>query len=80
MTCGKVLADKWNKYKELTEKDNKKDDKKKFTIDDITITEDENPMRYFDDNVNKKALNQLGITKMCCIRHMISHVDFIDII
>ena len=80
-TCGKVIADKWNKFKELIEKDqNNKNTNKKFTIEDITITEDEDPMRYFDDNLQKKALEQLGIKRMCCVRHFISHVDLIDII
>ena len=64
----------------LTEDNTNKDPSKKFTIDDITITDDENPMRYFDKNSQKEALGKLGITKMCCIRHFISHVDLIDII
>lgn len=79
-TCNKVLADKWNAYKSLTEKNNKKDPNKKFTLEDITIKDEENPMKYFDNNPQKEALNKLGINKMCCIRHFISHVDLIDII
>ena len=51
-TCGKVIADKWNKYKELTEEASKKDEKTKFTIDDVTITEDENPMNFGIINQN----------------------------
>lgn len=81
-TCGKVLADKWNAYKILVEQNNNKnkDPHKKFTLEDITITEDEDPKRYFDDNPQKEALDKLQITKMCCVRHFISHVDLIDII
>tara|TARA_B100000497_G_scaffold11017_1_gene12436 strand:- start:1628 stop:1885 length:258 start_codon:yes stop_codon:yes gene_type:complete len=77
-TCGKVLADKWNEYEKLTKKDDNK--KKEFTIDDITITEDDDPMKYFDNNPQKIALQKLGIQRMCCVRHFISQPNLINII
>ena len=81
-TCGKVIADKWNAYKEQIEKDSKSSSKKdkKFTLEEITITDKEDPMRYFEKNSQKKSLDKLGIVRMCCVRHFISHVDLIDII
>jgi DNA-directed RNA polymerase subunit N (RpoN/RPB10) len=79
-TCHKVIADKWEAYKKLTEANSKHDPEKKFTLEDITINDDEDPMRYFDKNDQKEALEKLGIKKMCFIRHFISHVDLIDII
>ena len=78
-TCNKVLADKWNYFKKELEKNDKEENQ--FTIEDISIPEnEENPLRYFDDNKQKQILEKLGITKMCCVRHFISHIDLIDII
>jgi DNA-directed RNA polymerase subunit N (RpoN/RPB10) len=78
-TCNKVLADKWNYFKKELEKNDKEEGE--FTIEDISIPEnEENPLRYFDDNKQKQILEKLGITKMCCVRHFISHIDLIDII
>ena len=79
-TCHKVIADKWIEYEKLVNENKNDEPNKKFTLEDITINDDENPMKYFDDNKQKKALDELGITKMCCIRHFISHVDLINII
>tara|TARA_Y100000389_G_scaffold27434_1_gene23541 strand:- start:820 stop:1083 length:264 start_codon:yes stop_codon:yes gene_type:complete len=79
-TCNKVIADKWEEYKKLVEENNKDDPNKKFTLEDITINDKENPMKYFDNNNQKQALEKLGITKMCCVRHFISHVDLIEYI
>lgn len=78
-TCNKVLGDKWNYFKKELEKNDKEENQ--FTIEDISIPEnEENPLRYFDDNKQKQILEKLGITKMCCVRHFISHIDLIDII
>ena len=81
-TCGKVLADKWNYYNAEVNKNKKDKDNNKFTMDDISISENEDkPTKYFtDDNKNDETLNKLGLNKMCCRRHMLSHVDLIEII
>jgi|TARA_B100000575_G_C23005128_1_gene579124 DNA-directed RNA polymerase I, II, and III subunit RPABC5 len=81
-TCGKVLADKWNYYNAEVNKNKKDKDNNKFTMDDISISENEDkPTKYFtDDNKNDEILNKLGLNKMCCRRHMLSHVDLIEII
>ena len=80
-TCGKVLADKWNYYNAEVNKNKKDKDNNKFTMDDISISENEDkPTKYFtDDNKNDEILNKLGLNKMCCRRHMLSHVDLIEI-
>jgi DNA-directed RNA polymerase subunit N (RpoN/RPB10) len=58
-----VLADKWDYYvkrcKEL-EKD---------------TTKDEETPKHFDKNPSGEVLDELGLTKMCCRRHMLGHVD-----
>jgi DNA-directed RNA polymerase subunit N (RpoN/RPB10) len=80
-TCGKVLADKWNHYKKEINKNIKEQKEDKFTLEDISIPEDEdNPKKYFNTNNNNQILNDLGLTKMCCRRHMLTHIDLIDII
>ena len=79
-TCNKVIANKWEAYKKhIQEKDQNKNDN--FTLNDISIKDNEDPMKYFDNNnEHKDFLNKIGIVKMCCVRHFISHVDLIDII
>jgi len=73
----KSIGDLWEEYQRRVS-EQKSSNKKKFTIDDISISEDENPLKNFDDNHQNKILNDLGIVKMCCRRHMLGHVDLID--
>ena len=66
-TCGKVLADKWLYYKKEVEKNINAEDK-------INI--------YLDKNKNEKSiqgkvLDDLNLKKICCRRHMLTHVDII---
>lgn len=79
-TCGKVLADKWNyfntKSMELDAKVNTKD----LTVEDLAITDSNNKENYFDSKRKGEILDKLGLTKLCCRRHMLGHVDLVDII
>ena len=67
-TCGKVLADKYRYYQQEVKqiKFNKKMEVEKV----IYLTE---------DNVDKTpegiVLDKLQLTKYCCRRHMLTHVD-----
>ena len=66
ITCGKVLADKWEYYqakcKELDDKErNKPSTGSKFT-------------KAF----RKEILDELTLDRYCCRRHMLGHVDIID--
>lgn len=67
-TCGNVLADKYLFYiKEV----------RKIKISKNMDTEE---VIYLDDSRIKKApegqvLDKLNLTKMCCRRHMLTHVD-----
>jgi DNA-directed RNA polymerase I, II, and III subunit RPABC5 len=68
MTCGKVLANKWKKYTlMLKEKKLKKHD-------------DEVSYENFDGHYKGKILDDLGINKLCCRRHVLTHVDLVDIL
>lgn len=70
-TCGKVLADKWRyfqlKWEELKQK--KEEDNNTQHVD-----------FFFEDTACGDILDDLGLYKICCRRHMLSHVDLVDII
>tara|TARA_Y100000816_G_C26103318_1_gene585367 strand:- start:479 stop:712 length:234 start_codon:yes stop_codon:yes gene_type:complete len=67
-TCGEVLADKYRYYLEQTKK-------KKITrglaIEDLKYLTKENTNKTPEGEV----LDELGLVKMCCRRHMLTHVD-----
>lgn len=62
-TCNKVIADKWEQYmKKCTEMEKSNGEEAK----------------YFTEPFKKKILDDLGLTRYCCRRHMLGHVDIID--
>lgn len=67
-TCGKVLADKYRYYQREVRKRKQKDKQDEIiymTLDNIKKTHDANVM------------DELGIKKICCRKHMLTHVDII---
>jgi DNA-directed RNA polymerase subunit N (RpoN/RPB10) len=68
MTCGKVLADKWEYYQKECEELKKK--KKGDSSQQET--------KYFSEPYTKEILDKLGLDRYCCRRHMLGHVDIID--
>lgn len=67
-TCGKVLADKYRYYKQEVRQIK------------ATIGLEVEKVIYLDkDNIKKtpegEVLDNLGLTKYCCRRHMLTHVD-----
>lgn len=79
-TCGKVLADKWNYYNKKSMELDAKVNTDDLTIEDLAITDSNNKENYFDSNLKGEILDKLGLTKLCCRRHMLGHVDLVDII
>lgn len=69
-TCGKVLADKYDYYVAESKKLPKTEKKD-------TPSTSSTP---FDDTHTGPILDKLGLTRYCCRRHMIAHVDLIEII
>ena len=65
VTCGKVLANKWEYYKKKVEELKKKEEK------------EENKDKYFTF-FQKEILDELDLEKYCCRRIMISTVETID--
>ena len=69
-TCGNVLADKYlyyqNKVREIKLK-------KKEDLDDVVYLTESNT----EKTVEGKVMDELGLKKMCCRRHMLTHVDIL---
>jgi DNA-directed RNA polymerases I, II, and III subunit RPABC5 len=70
VSCNNVLAGKWLPYLKKVEELKKKDGRP---------ANDE--MQYLTQTTTKtaegKALDELGLTRTCCRRHMLTHVDLI---
>lgn len=71
-TCGKVLADKWLYFKRKLEE--RKSDMEEDTDSNVDF--------FFEDRPCSKLLEELGLppSKVCCRRHLLAHVDLVDII
>jgi DNA-directed RNA polymerase subunit N (RpoN/RPB10) len=67
-TCGKTLADKWDYYDTEVKKLENEVDKPKAEL------------KYFDKVKSGKILDDLGLTRYCCRRHMIGQVDMMKVI
>jgi len=69
-TCGNVLADKYlyyqNKVREIKLK-------KKEDLDDVVYLTESNT----EKTVEGKVMDELGLKKMCCRRHVLTHVDIL---
>ena len=76
-TCGKVIADKWDYYSKRVE-----ETKKNVDVEEAKTkkkSDDENELAFYD-KYHGKILDDLGLTKLCCRRHMLGHVDLIETI
>jgi len=73
-TCNKVIGNKWTYYQERVKEmmDTKEIDDSDVNNDVINSRDGKEP--------RGKILDDMGITRVCCRRHMLSHVDLIDII
>jgi DNA-directed RNA polymerase subunit N len=77
-TCHKVLGDKWEYYNREVKKHEDIEKNKKYSVDDIRVENKQDT--FFLDGYKGKILDKLEISKMCCRRHMLGHVDLIDFI
>jgi DNA-directed RNA polymerase I, II, and III subunit RPABC5 len=68
MNCGNVLADKWLFYQQKVKEMNKSDKIQPIYMDGKTVP----------DTAERKVLEYLGLTRYCCRKHMLTHVDLID--
>ena len=67
-TCGEVLANKYEYYKEKVREMKKSQD---LDINKVIYLTQEN----VDKTPEGIVLDNLGLKKMCCRRHMLAHVD-----
>lgn len=72
MTCGHVLADKWEYYvkrcKELEDEQQKQEGQSTLS------------KSHFDKTIRQKVFEELELDRICCRRMMLSHIDLIDTI
>ena len=67
-TCGEVLADKYQYYLEQVRR---KKINKGVNVDKLLYLTKEQT----DKNPEGEVLDELALNKMCCRRHMLTHVD-----
>jgi DNA-directed RNA polymerase subunit N (RpoN/RPB10) len=67
-TCGMVLADKYRFY---TEEVRKRKLAKSMDVEKVLYLTKE----FHDKTPEGEVLDELNMTKMCCRRHFLTHVD-----
>jgi DNA-directed RNA polymerase subunit N (RpoN/RPB10) len=72
-TCGTVIADKYRFYlKEVRKKKlSKRGNDQSVNIDKVLYLTQE----FHDKTPEGEVLDELGMRKMCCRRHFLTHVD-----
>jgi len=71
-TCSKVIADKYDYYHE------EKNKLAAMTKIDTNVTDAD--LKFFSDIHTKEILDNLGLTRYCCRRSLMSAVDMMDVI
>ncbi len=69
-TCGNVLGNKYEFYKRKVREMKMK---KKEDLDEVVYLTTENTNK----TVEGKVLDELQLSKMCCRRHILTHVDIL---
>lgn len=67
-TCGEVLADKYRYYLEQVRK---KKQNRGIAVDSLLYLTKE----HAEKTPEGEVLDELRLTKLCCRRHMLTHVD-----
>lgn len=74
-TCGKVIANKWEAYKRALQKaEDEQTSQGKRALDESELADN------FDKGLKGSILDELGLDRICCRRHILSHIDLVDII
>lgn len=74
-TCGKVIGDKWLKYVELVEEYDAKKGIYDKNDDSKVMNKDYVHNENKEETSEKMALDYLKLTRYCCRRHFLGHVD-----
>ena len=73
-TCGKITGDKWYGYLRLVKAEKeRRGEPNEDTILNVNATK-------IEKTAEGIALDKLGLTRYCCRRMLLSHVDLIDVI
>jgi DNA-directed RNA polymerase subunit N (RpoN/RPB10) len=68
MNCGNILADKWLYYQKTVKERQGGKPVEPIYMDGKTV-----PV-----TVEAKVLDELGLVRYCCRKHMLTHVDLLD--
>jgi len=68
-TCGKVIGDKYRWYLEQVEEIKSKQKSKGETVHEYFHLD------FSGETAESIVLNRLKLTRQCCRRHMLTHVD-----
>lgn len=68
MNCGNVLADKWLYYQQKVKERHGNGKVEPLYMDGSSIP----------DTEERKVLDELGLHRYCCRKHMLTHVDLMD--
>ena len=85
-TCGKVIADKWEEYERRcklrqAELERTSGSSSSANVNaDAMVTTSSRGATVVIDSYKGAILDELGIRRICCRRHMLTHVDLIDVI
>lgn len=76
-TCGKVLADKYDAFMERSQK-------LEAEVAEADKKGQAHPAHHthgaFDRVSKNELLNEMGLTRYCCRRHMLGQVDMMEVI
>lgn len=70
-TCGQVLADKYRYYKQETIR--RKQEQNINPNEILYLTQ-----ARMDKTIEGEIMDELGLKKMCCRRHLLTHVDIMN--
>jgi len=73
MTCGSMIGSKYLKYQQyINEISGTTANKHNYITQDVSD--------LLNDTVEKLALDNVGLTRYCCRRHLLTHTDTIDLL
>jgi DNA-directed RNA polymerase subunit N (RpoN/RPB10) len=73
MTCGSMIGSKYLRYQQyINELSVRTMNKHNYITQDVSD--------LLNDTVEKLALDNVGLTRYCCRRHLLTHTDTIDLL
>ena len=77
-TCGKVVGNKWESYLELCGTEGKTERSLIVLIITIMGLNSSVKFDFLFSSLPRQALDELGLTRYCCRRMVLTHVDLIS--